>query len=503
MEAALEISFYVLGVVFALGVLMVLVLVKDVFFHGRFNTILPAVKRVPTTALDAARAALQALRQAALTAQGERREAIGYELRHLEHRIAALEDKTYADQSEYYDTAKARERTWREWRALHQQLDHAAFRERRQLRDRVDELRQTYRKLDREVNDEYHRAVARDALTLEELHTQGVLAPEVLRVPEPPPTETQAAGQPGAGQTGAGQPEAGVEGAAGAAPTAAQRPRSARWMSPLPPYAPAQGGVLAQADLARPEATKTERTYVEPTLSTARLPGGMLAGADLSRSSFAEVEAVGALRFLRCTLVATDLRRMELKRGEGVHVFQDCDLRGSSLAQAHLAGVVFRRCDLSGTHWRNARLDGVRFDQCRVEDVHWDGADLSRSVMSEDMLGQADFTFATKPPLNLRSTEPAPPELRETASPPAGRPPAVAPARPAGGAQFAAPAPQAGPATPATAPPTARDTAAPPEGRDAAVPPTAQDAAVPPEEEGPEPVPPAPPPAGGQDERQD
>ncbi|HKI97367.1 MAG TPA: pentapeptide repeat-containing protein [bacterium] len=448
METALQISFYVVGGVFLLGVLMVLVLIKDVFFHGRFSTILPTVHRVPTTALDAARATLKELHEALRGAQGEREDTIAYEIRHLEHRIEALEDKTYTDQSDYYDTAKARERVWREWRALHEQVRRAGFRERRHLRDRVEELREQYRRLDREVGEEYHRAVARDTLTLEELRTGGVLDPEVLR-PEPPPGTAQAT--PGA--TGATGTEAG-EGAEGAQPATTRHPtgRSGKWMSPLPPYPPAEGGLLGQADLARPEVQKSERTYVDPTLSTAVLPGAMLSGADLSRSSFAEVEFVGVQRFVNCGFVATDLRRIELRQAEAPHLFQDCDLRGASLAQAQLAGVVFRRCNLTSTHWRSARLDRVKFESCRMENVRWEGVDLSRTVMSEDMLAHADFAFVSKPPLNMRPAMESPPELEEArvATP---APPTQAQAQPGMPADTAAT--QASAEAPTPAPPAA------------------------------------------------
>ena len=454
MEAALQISFYVLGVVLLLGVLMVLVLIKDVFFHGRFNTLLPSVRRVPSTALDAAHATLKRLQMAHAAAHGERRDSLAYEIKHLEHRISALEDKTYADQADYYAAAKARERTWREWRAFHADLQHAHRRQRRDARNRLDELRQDYQKLDREVDEEYQRAVARDVLTLEELRTQGVLEPEILK--PPPPAAAAQAAPPAAADAAADAADAAdaaapAPDAAQAAPAPATPGRSGRWMTPLTPYPPAQGGLLGQADMALPDLRKTERTYVDPTFSMAPLPGGALTGADLSRSSLAEVELAGVHRYVNCTFVATDLRRIELRAAETPHVFQDCDLRGASLAQAHLAGAVFRRCNLAGTHWRSARLDRVKFESCRLDNAHWEGVDLSRTVMSEDMLEHADFAFAAKPPLNLRPHMDSPPELS------GGTAPAAPPiASPAGQVPGAAPAPGAptgpGAALPSQAP---------------------------------------------------
>lgn len=409
METALQVSFYVVGGVFVLGMLMVGVLIHDVFFHGRFRTALPPVKRVPTSALDAARDVYARLQAALRAAPEESRDTIAYELRHLEMRIEALEDKTYTDQSDYYAAVKARERIWRQWRSAHQELRRASFHDRRKLRGHADQLGLQYRKLSHEVEEEYARALARDTLTLEELNSSGVLEPEVLRLgagPRPARiTRTERSAPP--------------EGAAQAGPVqAAQRgPRSGRWITRLPPYPPAQGGLLGQEDLSRPDVQKSERTYVDPTFSMAGLPDSVLANVDFGRSSLAEVEFSGPQRFLGCSFVATDLRRIEMRLANGPHMFQDCDLRGASLAQAQLSGVVFRRCNLAGTHWRSAHLDRVKFESCRLDNVRWEGADLSRTVMSEDMLAHADFSFAAKPPLNLRPAMESPPELTAQSAP--------------------------------------------------------------------------------------
>ncbi len=394
---------------------------------------------------------MQELRNALPTAAGEHRDNLEYELRHLEHRLSALEDKTYLDQSDYYDAVKQRERVWREWRGVHQEAQEAGMGHRRAYRNRLDELRQKFRTLVREVDEEYHRALARDMLALDELRSQGVLTPEALH--------------PSREQTPPEQPRrTGNDAHAAAEPPPdqarqAERPQQRRWMSALPPYPPAQAGLLGQADMAQPDAVKSERTYVDPTFSTAGLPGGVLSHADLSRSSFAEVEFTGVHRYLGCKFAATDLRRIEMRRAASAHIFQDCNLHGASLAQAHLAGVVFRRCDLSRTHWRSARLDRVKFESCTLDGVQWEGVDLSRTVMSNDMLAAADFQFASKPPLNLMAAEASPPELTTHGATPqptatAQPPPAAqdAPTPPPADAD-AAPTPPAPPTADAAADP--------------------------------------------------
>ncbi|MFB3095536.1 MAG: hypothetical protein ACE10O_06745, partial [Candidatus Acidiferrales bacterium] len=239
MQAALEISFYVLAAVFAIGMLMVLVLVKDVFFHGRFTAMLPAVKRVPTTSLEAVRGVLKELKSAYAKARGPQRDTIAYEIKHLEHRISTLEDKTYIDQSDYYDTAKARERAWREWRALHEEARQGGYRKRRELRTLLDEKKAAYRQLEREVDEEFHRAVARDSLTLEELRSQGVLDPGVLR-----PEEATVAAASGVAQPGDAQPPPEAATPTGRGQLASQ------WSTPLSPYPPAASGQLRQTDMA-------------------------------------------------------------------------------------------------------------------------------------------------------------------------------------------------------------------------------------------------------------
>ena len=426
MQTALEISFYVLAGIVALGLLMVLVLVKDLFFHGHFTVHPPALKRVPTTALDESRRVLGELKAAHGKAQGERKNAVSYEIKHLEHRIATLEDKTYRDQSDYYDAVRARERIWREWRALHQEGSQGGFRRRKELAPALAEHKAQYLALDREVNEEWHRAVARDSLTLEELRSQGVLEPEALN-PQPAPEEAGA------------QAEA-------TPPLPPARPPS-KWPTPLAPYPPAAAGELRQEDLLRPDLPKSERTYVEPVLALGALPNGVLAGVDFSRSSLAEVEFGGVHRYQNCAFVATDLRRIELKLAEAAHVFQDCDFRGASLAQSLLAGTVFRRCNLSSTHWRGARLDRIKFESCRLDGIHWEGVDLSRTVFSEDMLASADFSEAGAPPHNL--------------SPPADPTPATG-GTPPGPSRAAPPSPTQGPARRAAPSPGGAANAAPP-----------------------------------------
>ncbi len=386
MQTALEFSFYILAGIVGLGMLMVLVLMKDVFFHGRFTHYLPVLERVPTSALDEARMVLKRLKSAYAKSQGQRQDEIGYEIRHLEQRITALEDRTYADQSDYYDAAKAREKVWREWRGLHEEIRRSPHAQRKALAPRLEGLKRKYTELNKEVQEEYKTATTRDRLVLEELKFQGALEPEILVKNLETPSKAPAASKKDA-KDPSGQP--------------GEQKRPSKWPTPLPPYPPAGSGELRQEDMSKAGVPKTERTYVDATLSLAGMPHGVMAHVDMSLSSLAEVELTGLHRYVGCTFIGTDLRRIELKQAEGIHVFQDCNFKGASLAQSRLAGVVFLRCNLSNTHWKGAGLDRVKFETCQLEDIHWEGVDLSRTMVSADMIQSADFSGAGKPPRNI------------------------------------------------------------------------------------------------------
>ncbi len=407
MEFALEVSFYALGVALGIGMLMVLVLLKDVLFR-RKSLVLAKAERVPTTALDAVRELMTRLKAAYAVANGKVKEELSYEIKHLENRLEALEDKSYADQLPYLDAVKARERVWLEWRSMNEEARMGGRARAKALASRIEEARLHFTVLDKEVNDEFRRAAARDALTLQDLEKSGILTPEVLYPEGGGQGEQRPAGDGDAGSE-AEQQAAGEDASAPAPP----EPRS-KWSKPLPPYPPAAGGDMYQADILDPMAAKSERTYRDPTLSLSGAPGGVLENADFSLSSLAEVVFTGLHRYRNCAFIGTDLRRIELDRADGgLHVFQDCNFKGSSLGQSTIRETIFRRCNLSNTHWRGARLDRVKFEECTLEGVNWEEADLSRTLMSEDMLARADFSQAGQPPHNY-----APPPAAEGETPP-------------------------------------------------------------------------------------
>lgn len=432
MQTALEFSFYVLAGIVGLGMLMVLVLMKDVFFHGRFTHHMPVLERVPITALDEARLVLKRLKSAYAKSHGQRQDEVGYEIRHMEHRITVLEDRTFADQADYYDAAKAREKVWQEWRGLHEEIRRASHAQRKGFAPQLEGVKRKFRELDREVHEEFKTAAARDRLVLEELKAQGALEPDILVKNQETPSLASAAKKKEPREP-SGQPE--------------EQKRPSKWPNPLPPYPPAGSGELHQEDLFNASVPKTERTYVDATLSLAGMPNGVMAHVDMSLSSLAEVEMTGHHRYVGCTFIGTDLRRIELPPAAGIHVFQDCNFKGASLAQSRLSGVVFIRCNLSNTHWRGAALDRVKFETCQLDNIHWEGVDLSRTMVSADMIPGADFSGAGMPPRNIPPQVPAAPVPPTPSGPLNGiTPPSGAPDAAAGAASAGAQLPAASPA---------------------------------------------------------
>lgn len=459
MQTALEFSFYILAGIVGLGMLMVLVLMKDVFFHGRFTHYLPVLERVPTTALDEARIVLKRLKGAYAKSRDQRQDEIGYEIRHMEQRITALEDRTYADQTDYYDAAKVREKVWREWRGLHEEVRRSPHAQRKALAPQLDGLKRKYTELNKEVQEEFKTATTRDRLVLEELKSQGALEPEILVKNLETPSRDSAASKKNSknAKVSSGQP--------------GEQKRPSKWPTPLSPYPPAGSGELRQEDMSKADVPKTERTYVDATLSLAGMPNGLMAHVDLSLSSLAEVEMTGLHRYVGCTFIGTDLRRIELKQAAGIHVFQDCNFKGASLAQSRLAGVVFLRCNLSNTHWKGAGLDRVKFETCQLDNIHWEGVDLSRTMVSADMIQSADFSGAGRPPRNIPAETageareggaPVPPAIPDPVNgitPPSQPPPSSAPVSgtPVSGA--------GAPAAPVSASISASISAPPPDGQ--------------------------------------
>lgn len=179
--------------------------------------------------------------------------------------------------------------------------------------------------------------------------------------------------------------------------------------TPLPPFEIETYGEFGQTEFDASDSPKTGLRYADPTFELTALPEGELVGSDLTGTSFARVKFQALHRYRDCIMAGIDLRRIELLRRETPHKFLRCDLKGASFAEAAIEYTLFAHCDLSGSLWNGARLDRVKFVNCRIDRVQWGQVDLSRTVMSADMMAGIDFSEAAHPPHNYPGArEPAP-----------------------------------------------------------------------------------------------
>ncbi|MCH8842250.1 MAG: pentapeptide repeat-containing protein, partial [SAR324 cluster bacterium] len=187
--------------------------------------------------------------------------------------------------------------------------------------------------------------------------------------------------------------------------------------SPLPPFEIETYGEFGQAEFDASDSPKTGLRYSDATFELTALPEGVLVGSDLTGTSFARVKFLSIHRYRDCIMTGIDLRRIELLRRERPHNFLRCNLTGASFAEAAIEYTLFAHCDLSGSLWKGARLDRVKFVNCQIDRVQWGQVDLSRTVMSADMMAGTDFTEAAHPPHNYPGTRDPAPAPAQTGQP--------------------------------------------------------------------------------------
>jgi hypothetical protein len=500
MQAALEIAAYVLGFTLFLGIVLVALLVKDLFWGKGFSVPHPIPQRLPTEALHEIRAAHKRLRGAYESAGAAGRQRLDLHLRRMRERVDHLELKTIEDQSLYYTAVTLQERAWKHWKAVHNQVHAMARHDRQRAEHHLKEAEKHFRQLARQVQDEWEKGIVRDRLNVEELRGLGLLDPDHAATllgrpepePEPAPWDTVLRDT---GQSAPAQPEAaarsrGDEQAAGmltfrslreiargalvawqaakgratqgyATAVAAlvrgeeQPEPGAPEPSPAEAAPPAPMGPWRQTDVFDLQMPKANRAYGDPTFSVAELPLGTLAQADFSGTVFTAVEFTGVHRHLDSRFIGADLRGVVMARQERPHQFARCNFAQADFSGARLTFLLFHRCNLTGTRWDGAALDRVKFKECALEGVDWGGCDLSKVVFTDDARS-ADFSTAAAMPII------SPPAAGESA--PAGEdgpegtdaaaesapvpPPALLPAA----GPVAAPAPKSTP-TPQAVPP--------------------------------------------------
>jgi hypothetical protein len=163
---------------------------------------------------------------------------------------------------------------------------------------------------------------------------------------------------------------------------------------------------LHQAQLFDPAVAKQGRRYGDAAFSLEGVRGGVASGLDLSGISFTHVTFAGLHRYRECRFTHANLRGISLTRQERPHQFFRCGFGGTDWRDARLEYTVFNQCDLSNTRWEGATLELVRFHHCELDGVDWGGISLQRSIMSDDMLADVDFSTAAAPPRNFTSAAP-------------------------------------------------------------------------------------------------
>ena len=175
METALNIASIVFVVTLLFGAGILFVLLWNYMARDRYAIHLAPTEPIPTSAVDSAREALESLKAVYFPASGERRTLLGHEVQRLEMRIQYLQQRANEDEYTYYQACRQREKAWHEWRDAFDQMSGLPRGNRQQMQQEVNRRLRRYRRTHILVNEEWHRAVARNGLRLEELRSQGVL----------------------------------------------------------------------------------------------------------------------------------------------------------------------------------------------------------------------------------------------------------------------------------------------------------------------------------------
>jgi hypothetical protein len=407
MNLVIEFAGYVLLGTVLFGVVIGLFLLRAYINQPRPVAPHPARKEPPNEAPKAARAALEHVKRHYHQSSGAQKERLDLEVRRLERRLAKLEQQIFEEQRDYQYGFKRREVAWLRWKELHDRLAFQGRRPEPETRELLRDAEQDYRALDRQVEEEWHRIVARDLVNLEELRGQHVLSEAPASEPEP---EAAPGGEPGTEREtpeappGEGQPPPEPE------PAGAPGQAGADEAAPHPAAPAGTDAGLHQADFLHPAAPKAGKRYMEPSFDLSFAEDGVLRAADLSGVDFSGVHFKGLHLHQQVLFPGASLDGMVLEEQERPHQFVGCDFSDADFSGSHLTHAIFSRCDFSRSRWTAAQLERVKFVTCGMEGVSWQGVDLSRTVMSPEMIAALDFSHAAASPRNVATAQEHEPE---------------------------------------------------------------------------------------------
>jgi len=374
MKTMLDLALVIFLVVLGFGLFLALYMVVKGIRKLRAPHAPPPDRPLHSLAVNAVKTTLEAARRRKTNASDAERARLDLEIRRLETRLEKLEEKTWIEQGPYREAIKQRTVKWRDWSAAYQQGHQLGKRPTASEKRKLLALQGAYDTAGQQVEDERHLAMGRDVVNLEELRGQGVLEIDL------PAADPERNDQP----------------------------------------APATPSRFSQDDLASREFYPAGLQYSQPTLELEFIPDGVLRDRDFSGCTFQGTRLLGLHLYHNCLFSRAHLASVVLPRQERPHQFVGCNFRQAKLEACRLNFVLFSHCDLSDTNWKGSQLDTVKFVQCNIDGAQWEGVDLSRVVMSEEMLLAADFSDAAAPP-QQSGAHTAPHQDAEGPTPPAGR----------------------------------------------------------------------------------
>lgn len=358
MKYALDIAGLVFLGTLGFGLLLAGLFILSIMRKLQEVPALPLSKQPPSHSLTKISRALEATQHALKLAEGPQADALNFHLRRLEAWQLKIEKILDQDNNPYFRALAERESFWKKWKELHAQGTGKDKTLRSAARSKLPQIEGMYQRAQMKVDDEWRAAVARDQVAGEEAASVGLFTlPQVeQKIPEPPP-----------------------------------------------PPPPPEG--FSQVDIMASHMVTPGTPYLDSTLSLEGAPEGILKNMNLAGCSFAGVIFTGMHHHKNCDFSQGDLQSVQLLEGENPHQFVDCQFQNTNLEGAYLAYTLFSRCDFSGATFGGATLRRVKFIGCTMDGIHWDGVDLSKTVMSDDMLESVDFTGVGKHPRNHPNAE--------------------------------------------------------------------------------------------------
>lgn len=148
-----------------------------------------------------------------------------------------------------------------------------------------------------------------------------------------------------------------------------------------------------------------EKTYIDEIFMPDPFYAGTIKNADFVKTKFVGVQFKGVHQYQKCKFQGADFSAAVFFPNKKPHRFLYCNFTKSRWNGAVIEVAAFYLCKFKGVKFRNFKLNKVKFVQCDLSEALLKGADLSRCVMSRDMLDSLDFSECKSPPANFQINE--------------------------------------------------------------------------------------------------